>query len=75
MMCESTAPSLSSMHRTAAVLAYSDHSAPTLPLTEGVPSLFGNSAVVAVPTTTSVPLPSNLCNGANTVDKLYRILP
>ena len=45
----------SSMHCTAAVLAYSDHSAPTLPLTEGIPSLFGNSAVVAVPTTTSVP--------------------
>ena len=43
------------MHRPAAVLAYSDHSARTLPLTEGVPSLFGNSAVVAVPTTTLVP--------------------
>ena len=42
------------MHRTAAVLAFSDYSAPTLPLT-GVPSLFGNSVVVAVPTITSVP--------------------
>ena len=42
------------MHRTAAVLVYSDHSAPTLPLT-GVPSLFGISAVVAIPTTVYVP--------------------
>ena len=54
-MCESIAPSPSSVHRAAVVLAYSDHSAPTLPLTEWVPSLFGNSAVVAVPTTPSVP--------------------
>ena len=44
----------SSKHSTAALWAYSDHSAPTLPPT-GVPSLFGDPAVVAVPATTSVP--------------------
>ena len=54
-MCESTAPSpqFDASHCSSIGLSGS-YSAPTLPLT-GVPSLFGNSAVVAVPATTSVP--------------------